>query len=61
MAPMATWKLLTLAFKAKRGWSRIPPAQRRQIIDKAGKQARKHGPVIAKNVGKAIRQARKKA
>jgi hypothetical protein len=59
MAPMATWKLVTLAFKLQRGWNRIPPAQRRQIVQQAGKQARKHGPVVAKRVGAAIREARK--
>jgi acyl-CoA reductase-like NAD-dependent aldehyde dehydrogenase len=59
MALMATWKLVTLAFKARRGWNRIPPAQRRQIIENATKQARKHGPTVAKRVGSAIRQSRK--
>jgi hypothetical protein len=59
MAWMATWKLVTLAFKVQRGWSRIPPSQRRQIIDNASKQARKHGPMVARRVGDAIRQARK--
>jgi hypothetical protein len=50
---------MTLAFKLKRGWSRIPPAQRRKMIDNAGKQARKHGPVVAKRLGDAVRNARK--
>jgi len=59
MAVVATWKLVTLAYKVQRGWSRIPPAQRRQIIDNATKQARKHGPTLAKRAGEAIRQARK--
>jgi acyl-CoA reductase-like NAD-dependent aldehyde dehydrogenase len=54
-----TWKLLALAFKARRGWQRIPPAQRKKILKSAGKQARKHGPVVAKRVGAAVRQARK--
>jgi hypothetical protein len=56
---MASWKILTLAFKLKRGWSRIPPAQRRKLIDNAGKQAKRHGPVVAKRLGQAVRQARK--
>ncbi|HEX5470057.1 MAG TPA: hypothetical protein VFW80_13540 [Gaiellaceae bacterium] len=56
---MATWKLVTLAFKLQRGWSRIPAAQRRRILEQAGREARKHGPVVAKHVGAAIREARK--
>ena len=60
MAAMATWKLLTLAYKARRGWSRIPPAQRRKILENAGKQARKHGPTIAKHVATAVSEARKR-
>jgi acyl-CoA reductase-like NAD-dependent aldehyde dehydrogenase len=59
MAWMATWKLVTLAYKVQRGWSRIPPAQRRQIINNASKQARKHGPTVAKRVADTVRQARK--
>jgi hypothetical protein len=58
MAFMATWKLMTLAFKVKRGWDRIPPAQRRQILENAGKQARRHGPTVARRVGETIRQSR---
>jgi acyl-CoA reductase-like NAD-dependent aldehyde dehydrogenase len=56
---VATWKLLALAYKARRGWQRIPPAQRKKIVKHAGKQARKHGPVVAKRIGAAVRQARK--
>lgn len=56
---MAWWKLLPLAFKARRGWKRIPPEQRKKLIAGAGKQARKHGPVIAKRIGSAVQQARK--
>ncbi|HEY3069689.1 MAG TPA: hypothetical protein VGJ34_05180 [Gaiellaceae bacterium] len=56
---MATWRLLTLAYKARRGWQRIPPAQRKKLVANAGKQARKHGPVVAKRIGAAVRQARK--
>jgi hypothetical protein len=59
MAFMATWKLVTLAFKVRRGWARIPPAQRRLIVANATKQARKHGPVLAKRAGEAVRQVRK--
>jgi acyl-CoA reductase-like NAD-dependent aldehyde dehydrogenase len=56
---MAYWKLVALAFKAQRGWKRIPPEQRKKMVQGAGKQARKHGPVIAKRIGTALQQARK--
>jgi hypothetical protein len=59
MLPMATWKLLTLAFKVQRGWSRIPPAQRRKLLANASKQAKKHGPEVAKRLGDAARNVRK--
>ncbi len=51
---MVAWKILALAFKVQRGWQRIPPAQRRQLLENAGKQARKHGPVLAKHVSAAL-------
>jgi chaperonin GroEL (HSP60 family) len=47
--PMVAWKLLALAFKV----------QRRQLLENAGKQARKHGPVLAQHVSSALRNARK--
>ncbi|TMJ92882.1 MAG: chlorite dismutase family protein [Actinobacteria bacterium] len=56
---MATFKLLTLAFKLRRGWARIPPAQRRRLLKQAGKQARKHGPTVARGLNKAAKQARR--
>jgi hypothetical protein len=56
---MATWKLLALAYKARRGWKRLPPEQQKKIIAGAGKHARKHGPAVAKSVAKALQQARK--
>jgi len=59
MVLMATWKFVALALKAQRGWNRIPPAQRRQIIENATKQARKHGPVVAKRAAEIARQVRK--
>lgn len=59
MAWMATWKFLALAYKAQRGWKRIPPERRRQIVEQAAKQARKHGPVVAKRAAEIARQARK--
>ena len=52
---MSTFKLLTLAYKLRRGWARIPPAQRRRLL----KQARKHGPTVARNAAKVVKQARK--
>ena len=51
---MVAWKILALAFKVKRGWQRIPPAQRRQLLENAGKQARRHGPVLAKHVSAVL-------
>jgi hypothetical protein len=59
MVWMATWKFVALALKAQRGWNRIPPAQRRQIIENATKQARKHGPIVAKRAAEIARQVRK--
>jgi hypothetical protein len=56
---MAWWKLLALGYKARRGWKRIPPEQRRKLMVGAGKQARKHGPVVAKRIGSAVQRARK--
>jgi hypothetical protein len=56
---MAAWKLLALAYKAQRGWKRIPPGQRKKLLETAGRQARKHGPVVAKQIGTAIQNARK--
>jgi acyl-CoA reductase-like NAD-dependent aldehyde dehydrogenase len=47
---MATWKLALLALKAQRGWKRIPPERRRQLLSAAQTTARKHGPVVAKTV-----------
>jgi hypothetical protein len=57
---MAAWKLLLTAAKLKRGWSRIPPERRKQLVEDAGKTVRKHGPVVARRVGAAVREARKK-
>jgi acyl-CoA reductase-like NAD-dependent aldehyde dehydrogenase len=56
---MFAWKLLALAYKAQRGWKRIPPAQRKKMLETAGKHARKHGPVVAKQIGSALENARK--
>jgi hypothetical protein len=57
---MAWFRLLALSYKARRGWKRIPPEQRRKLVDNARKQVGKHGPVVAKRIGTAVRQARKR-
>ena len=57
---MVAWRLLFVAMKAKRGWNRIPPDQRRKMLAQAGKQVRKHGPTVAKRVGTVVQSARKK-
>lgn len=57
---MVAWKLLFVAMKAKRGWNRIPPDQRRKMLAAAGKQVRRHGPTVAKRVGTVVSTARKK-
>jgi hypothetical protein len=68
---MAAWKVLLLAVKLRRGWSRIPPKQRRKIVEGAreqvrtkgpvvAKQVREQGPVVAKRIGTTIKQVRKK-
>jgi hypothetical protein len=55
---MAALRLLALVFKLRRGWKRIPPAQRKKILKTAGKHARKHGPTAAKRIREAVRKAR---
>jgi hypothetical protein len=52
----AYWKLMLLA---RAGWKRLPPDQRRKLLSEAGKQARKHGPAVAKAAGTVVRNARK--
>ena len=49
---MAAWKLILVAYKARQGWRRIPPAQRRAIVRTAQEAALKHGPVVARTVRK---------
>ena len=56
---MAYWKIGLLALKMRRGWARIPPEQRKKILKSAGKQARKHGPRVAKNLREAAKKVRK--
>ena len=57
---MPIWKLLLLATRARRGWKRIPPEQRQRIVQGARTSVKRHGPAIAKRVGAAVRQARKR-
>jgi len=47
---MVAWKVALLAMKARQGWKRIPPEQRRRLMVAAQTSAKKHGPVIAKTV-----------
>jgi acyl-CoA reductase-like NAD-dependent aldehyde dehydrogenase len=49
---MALWAkaAFVAALKAKRTWDRIPPAQRRQILESARSRAAKHGPTVANAV-----------
>jgi hypothetical protein len=42
------WKMILVAMKARQGWKRIPPAQRRAILEAAQSSAKKHGPAVAK-------------
>jgi acyl-CoA reductase-like NAD-dependent aldehyde dehydrogenase len=64
------WKMILVAMKARQGWKRIPPAQRRAILMAAQSSAKKHGPtvaktlreqgpVVAKRLAQAARQPRK--
>lgn len=53
------WKLIFVANRARRGWRRIPPEQRRQIVETAGRTVRTHGPVVARQVGTAVQKFRK--
>jgi acyl-CoA reductase-like NAD-dependent aldehyde dehydrogenase len=68
---MPAFKVLIVAMKAQQGWKRIPPEQRRAIIQVAQRQAKKHGPAVARTVkeqgptmakqlAKALRESRKK-
>jgi acyl-CoA reductase-like NAD-dependent aldehyde dehydrogenase len=68
---MPAFKILVVAMKAQRGWKRIPPAQRRAILEAAQKQAKKHGPAVARTVkqqgptavkqlAKVLRESRKR-
>ncbi|MGH3004425.1 MAG: hypothetical protein ACRDOS_00685 [Gaiellaceae bacterium] len=56
---MVVWKLIFVANRARRGWKRIPPEQRRRIRETAGRSVRTHGPVVARRIGTAVQKARK--
>jgi hypothetical protein len=56
---MAAWKMILLATKARRGWKRLPPEQREKLVEGVRRSVKKQGPIVAKRVGAAIRQARK--
>ena len=47
---VGSWKVIAAAMKARKTWQRIPPDRRRQMLEQAGQQARKHGPVVAQKV-----------
>jgi hypothetical protein len=51
---VAAWKLIAAALKARKTLARIPPEQRRKIVESAGAQARTYGPVIARRIRKAL-------
>jgi hypothetical protein len=57
---MAALKLLFLAMKLRRGWNRIPPKQRRKLVENAREQVQTKGPVVAKRVRETARTVRKK-
>ena len=38
------------AMKAKRAWNRIPPEQRKKLMETAAVQVRTHGPVVARKL-----------
>jgi acyl-CoA reductase-like NAD-dependent aldehyde dehydrogenase len=47
---MPALKILFVAMKAQQGWRRIPPEQRRAILEAAQRSAKKHGPAVARTV-----------
>ena len=51
---MAAWKLIAVALKARKTLARIPPEQRRKVVESARAQARTYGPVIARRIRKAL-------
>jgi acyl-CoA reductase-like NAD-dependent aldehyde dehydrogenase len=68
---MAAFKVFLVAMKAQQGWRRIPPEQRRAILEAAGRSAKKHGPAVARTVkqrgptvarhlAKVLRESRKR-
>ena len=53
---LSYWKLALLA---RSGWKRLPPEQRRKLLAEAGRQAKKHGPTVARAAGTAVKNVRK--
>jgi len=51
---MAAWKLIAAAMKARKTLARIPPEQRRKLVENAGRQVQTYGPLIARRVRKAL-------
>jgi hypothetical protein len=47
---MPAFKVLLVAMKAQQAYKRIPPEQRRALLEAAQKQAKKHGPALARTV-----------
>jgi len=51
---VAAWKLIAAAMKARKTLARIPPEQRRKLVETAGRQAQTYGPLIARRIRKAL-------
>ncbi len=69
---MPALKLIFVAMKVQQGWKRIPPEQRRALLQTAQRSAKKHGPLVAKTVkeqgptvakqlGRMLREAKKRS
>lgn len=56
---MAMLKILTVAMKAQRSWRKLPPARRQQMIERASREARRYGPIVAKRIQLAVKNSRK--
>ena len=68
---MPALKILFVAMKAQEGWKKIPPEKRRAMLAAAQSSAKKHGPTVAravkdqgptvaKQLGRALRSAKKR-
>lgn len=45
---MTAWKVIWAANAARKAWYRLPPEQRRKLLEQAGQQAKTHGPTLAR-------------